>query len=180
MCKQACFDAKLKSSIRVAGAPVSPLKREGFLSARKWEPSAGRDGLPGLERGPPLPLLGPEGLASLWPQQAMESQWSLGRLLGWFLAGEQTLWGSPGGVAPVSPRSTSLPAPPPCCSALAAWASPSQRCLCVHYSQSPKKTKTPPLPKGDKPGRIPDSRSSWGLPEAHPGCMPRGTQGRCR
>ena len=132
---------------------------------RKQGPS---EGWGGLVRGPPLPLLGQKGLGSLGPQQAMESQLSVGVPLVWCQPGTDTLGLSRRGGSCVSlehfPASTLQQR---------AQASPSQICLCVGYSQSLKKTKTPPLPKGDKPGKIPRSGSSWGLPEAHPGCTPR-------
>lgn len=152
MHKKACFGAKRKSSVRAAGAPASPLTGEGFLSARKQEPSTA-----GAGWGGGLPYRS-------WGKRAQEvprghgRQWSHSCLsrshLGVVPAGARRL-GLLGSLEHLFPHRTH-PA------TLLQWA-PASHSLCVPYSQSPKKTKTPPLPKGDQPGKILCSRSSQGL-----------------
>lgn len=79
------------------------------------------------------------------------------------IPGQMLLVGSPGGVALASPWGTLLTSSPalPLCwlrgSSLTFPASP-----CVGFSQSPKKTKTPPLSNSEKPGKSPSSRSLCG------------------
>lgn len=99
-----------------------------------------------------------KGLGSLWLQRAIESQ-LLGSCLGWGHPWTDTCWLS-GGVGLASPWGTfptSLPTLPLGWlhgSSLTFPASP-----CVGFSQSLKKTKTPPPSKSEKPGKSPHSRS---------------------
>lgn len=115
------------------GVLSSPLTQEGFLSAGKQQAKEGRDRDRGL-------------LYFLYPVAAAgDGVTVVGSGLGWGQPWTDACW-----LLPL-PGALSLPSHQPC---LTYPPSPP-----VGFSQSPKKTKTPPLTKSKKPGKSPHSRT---------------------